>query len=117
MRGKMTIVNLAHHLAMRANEIPTPLPSTGCNFINKVSNQFASINSRGRFHQGIQLELRIIKIKFFIVIIWLEKQWIKLVHSPWIRECLLCGADRDRDVSTVCLTMYLTRVVMHHISA
>jgi hypothetical protein len=80
----MTLVNLAHHLAMRANEIPTPLPSTGCKFINTVSDQFASINSIGRFHQGMQLELRIVKIKFFIVFIWLENQWIQLVHSPWI---------------------------------
>jgi hypothetical protein len=62
----MTIVNLAHHLAMRANEIPTPLPSTGCNFINMVSNQFASINSIGSFHQGMQLDLRIVKIKFLL---------------------------------------------------
>ncbi len=78
----MTLINLAHHLAMRANEIPTPLPSTGCNFINTVSNQFASINSIGRFHQTMQLDLRIVKMKFFIVFIWLENQWIQLVHSP-----------------------------------
>ncbi len=63
----MTLINLAHHLAMRANEIPTPLPSPGCNFINTMLNQFASINSIGRFHQGMQLDLRIVKIKFFIV--------------------------------------------------
>ncbi len=41
-------------------------------------DQFASIDSIGSFHQWMQLDLRIVKIKFFIVFIWLENQWIHI---------------------------------------
>jgi hypothetical protein len=95
MRSKMTLIKLARHLPMRANESATLFPSTGCNFINPVLNQFATIDSIGRFHQWIQLHLHIVKIEFCCVFIWLENQWIQLVHSTWIWEIVLHGANRD----------------------